>query len=215
MDMNAFLNTAVGRQFKAMAEQRVAQRKVERSGYQEELNGLLSKGNTRHNIAPNRGEVRFVKMEGVLSFYQVSDNGKVKDIKPMTTETFQGLEDFAKSQFKEKFPAEAMALEYNSFKQDLSQDFFTSAVVSQNTDYKEMEMYHNRPKVQHDMDFHKNPDVYNSYDSFEDYKKGLTKELKSYQEENSVEGRIQRQNRIDELKGKISEINTEIGGNGE
>ncbi|MDF2036576.1 hypothetical protein P2R12_06155 [Cytobacillus oceanisediminis] len=206
-----FLSTPVGKQITKMAERHVAERKVERQSYQEELNSLLSKGSTSHSVAPNRGELRFVKMEGVLSLYTVSDTGTVKDIKPLTLDTFKGMEALDQAKFKEAYPAEAMAMEYGAFTQDLNKDFFTSAVVANNADYREMEMYLNRPKVDNDLQYHQNLEVSSAYDSFEDYKKGLTKELKVYQQENSVDGRIQRQNRIDELKGKIEEINTEVG----
>ncbi|PWW27797.1 hypothetical protein DFO73_107107 [Cytobacillus oceanisediminis] len=215
MDMQAFLNTAVGRQMKAMAEKHVAERKTERQGYQEELNTLLAKGGTRTNIAQNRGETRFVKMEGVLSFYSVGDTGTVKDLKPLTMETFQSMDKLDQMKFKEKYPAEYMAIEYGSFKQDLSKEFFEGAVVANNTDYKELELYLNRPTVSNEFDYHQNLEVSSAYDSFEDYKQGLTKELKTYRQDNSVEGRIERQNRISELQGKIKEIDSEVGGSGE
>lgn len=211
MDIQAFLSTAVGKQIKAMAEKHVAQRKVERQGYQEELSQLMAKGNTATNIAQNRGETRFVKMEGVLSFYTVGDTGKVKDIRPLTMETFKSMDKLDQMKFKENYPAEAMAIEYGSFNQDLSKEFFEGAVVANNTDHKELEMYLNRPTVSNDFEYHQNLEVSSAYDSFEDYQAGLTKELKSYRQENSVEGRVQRQQRVDELKSKIQEINTEVG----
>ncbi|WP_436375864.1 hypothetical protein [Cytobacillus sp. BC1816] len=211
MNMQAFLNTAVGRQMKAMAEKHVAQRKAERQGYQEELRQLLAKGNTSTNIVQNRGETRFVNMEGVLSFYTVGDTGTVKDLKPLTMETFQSMDKLDQMKFKENYPAEYMAIEYGSFKQDLSKEFFEGAVVANNTDHRELEMYLNRPKVNHDFEYHQNLEVSSAYDSFEDYQQGLTKELKAYRQDNSVEGRVQRQQRVDELKSKINEIDSEVG----
>ncbi|KAF0825764.1 hypothetical protein V7200_05685 [Cytobacillus firmus] len=209
--MNAFINSPVGRQMKALAEKQINSQKAVMAQKVQELSQLKSMGNPATTFATNAGETRFVKVDGVVSYYKVSQNGKVSDIKPVTAKTYSELDDTAKGNFSSTFKAEAMALEYGSFDQQPSMDYFNKVVVANGMDSQLFEMELSRPKVEFDMDFHKVPEVFNAYDSYEDYTKGITKEMKAYQQATSIEGRQERASKISQLQSEIKELEREVG----
>ncbi|QGQ46327.1 hypothetical protein [Metabacillus sediminilitoris] len=209
--MNSFINSPVGRQMKLMAEQNLKSQKSLMAQKVQELSKLKEMGNPTITLASNAGEKRFVKVDGIVSYYTVSQNGKVSDIKPVTAKTYEGLDDLSKANFNSTFKAEAMALEYGSFDQKPSMDYYNKVVVANGMDSHLFELELNRPKVEHDMDFHKVPEVYNAYDSYEDYTKGITKEMKAYQQATSIEGRQERKAKIEELETEIKSLEREVG----
>lgn len=209
--MNSFINSPVGRQMKLMAEQNLKSQKAVMAQKVQELAQLQSMGNPATTFASNAGEKRFVKVDGIASYYTVSQNGRVSDIKPVTAKTYAELDDTSKSNFSSTFKAEAMALEYGSFDQQPSMDYFQKVVVANGMDSHLFELELNRPKVEHDMDFHKVPEVFNAYDSYEDYTKRITKEMKQYQQTNSIEGRQERASKISQLETEIKELEREVG----
>ncbi|MBS4214937.1 hypothetical protein [Neobacillus rhizophilus] len=208
---NAFRNSPVGKQMEKLATQHIESQKGIMAQKVGELTRLKSMGNPSINIASNSGETRFVKVDNIVSFYTVSQDGKISDIKPVTVKTYSELGDTAKANFDNTFKAEAMAIQYGAFDQQPSMDYFNKVVVANGMDSQLFEMELNRPKVEFEMDFHKVPEVYNAYDSFEDYQKGLTKEMKVYQQTQSIEGRQERKAKISQLESEIKSLEKEVG----
>ncbi|WHY74593.1 hypothetical protein [Fictibacillus enclensis] len=203
-------NTPLGRQIRKQAEIQMNTLKtslMEKQARKQQLEAM----NHRTTFSSERGQTKFVKLYDVVSMYEVSDNGKVTKMKPVTAMTYSAMGDAERKAFDSEFPSISMAIEHGAYNPTMTQSYFDGAVIANGMDSKLFEMGLNRPTVEYEAEYHATPEVSNAYDSFDDYKKGLTREMKEYQHATSTEGKMAIGRELEQLNAEISELETEVG----
>ncbi len=211
---NNFMNSAQGRKFRDMAEREIQQQRVLLVQKNKHYNELKQLHNNGTNLSTLKG-TQFVKINGVPTVFETGTLcNEVIDIRPVTTETYKSLNNEEKIQFDKMFPSESMAIEYNSYQPNLNAEYFQNATIAKGADGKTVLMYWNRPTLTNEADWHnsENTDIRKVYgDDYENYRKGLTVEMKEYEKTQSEDYRRQVAMELIDLKEEISHLEREVG----
>jgi hypothetical protein len=211
---NAFYNSPVGKQIRKQAEQMVKTQQLNLQTKQARYNELKSIHNNSTNLSRLNG-TQFVNLNGVPSMYHVGiANNEVTNFQPITMDTYKGLSQADKIAFDSKFPDVAMSIKFNAYQPQLSQEYFQNAVVTNGMDGMLLNMELNRPKLQHELDWHKpeSESIRQAYgNDYQNYLKGETVEISEYRLHQSVEYRKQVVQEMNQLGDEIKGLKNELG----